>query len=75
MVKKSAPVWCTIIFHTSSTPKRFPDVRRQYTKGALYCVELPQKDSAGRPIIARYPLVNIFEVLGPHDDHPSATER
>jgi hypothetical protein len=73
--KKKPPVWCEIIFKDACGPKYFEDVRRMYSKGGLFCVELPKRDKWGRPIIAKYPIMNIFEVLSPHPDHPSATAR
>jgi hypothetical protein len=73
--RKKAPVWCKIIFHTASRPKKFKDVRRMYTKGSLFCVETPKRDDAGRPIILKYPLLSIFEVACPHEDHVGSEPR
>jgi hypothetical protein len=36
-----------------------------YTKGALLCVELDDKDHT----IIKYPLVNIFQVAHKHGNH------
>lgn len=68
-------IWCEIIFKDSSTPKRFTDVRRMYAKGGLWCVELPDKDDEGRPIILGYPLGNIFSIARPHPDHVGSEPR
>ena len=69
------PIWCEIIFKDSSSPKMFPDVRRMYTKAGFWCVELPDKDKAGRPVIVAYPLSNIFQIARPHPDHTGSGKR
>ena len=68
-------IWCEIIFKDSSTPKVFPDVRRMYAKGGMWCVELPDKDDEGRPIILAYPLDNIFSIARPHPNHVGCEPR
>lgn len=68
-------IWCEVIFKDSSTPKMFPDVRRLYVKADMLCIELPETDDAGRPIIMAYPLVNIFSVARPHPHHIGAEPR
>jgi len=69
------PIWCEIIFKDSSTPKRFNDVRRMYTKGEMWCVEVPETDDEGRPIVMAYPLTSIFSVARPHPDHVGSAPR
>lgn len=75
MSKGPAPVWCEIIFHTANTPKRFDDVRRMYTKAGWLCIELPDKDDWGRPVVKRFPMSNIFSVDSPHVLHYGAGKR
>lgn len=51
-----------ILFHTSSTPKRFSNAKAVYTKGLLLCV----RDGEW---IYKYPLTNIFSIVHKHGPH------
>lgn len=51
-----------ILFHTSSSPKRF-NVVALYTKDALLCCQKPDG------MIIKYPLCNIFQVAHMHGVH------
>jgi len=51
-----------ILFHSSSSPKRF-QVVALYTKDALLCCQ--KKDG----LIVKYPLCNVFQVAHKHGQH------
>lgn len=73
--KKKAPYWVEFVFDPASTPKRYPDVRRFYVKAGCFCIELPDKDEWGRPIVRRIPMEKVFWVDTPHEDHVGAEQR
>jgi hypothetical protein len=69
-MKKTAPVVVEIIFKSAGQAHRIVDpVRMPYVKADLLCVETQETDDAGRHIIVKYPLCNIFSVSVPHRRH------
>lgn len=67
--------WVKIIFQPSMDIKMFVNVTRLYVKASCLCVELPERDEAGRPIIMSYPLQHVFSFSRPHMPHDGAEER
>jgi hypothetical protein len=58
-----------IFFHTTSTPKEIKNVDAIYSKGALLCVQLHNRQ------IQAYPFCNIFSVCYEHQAHTGSTRK